>query len=62
MDVFLYHNGSNRLAFNIRLNNGINVTIKRVKLEVGSCSTPFVPPNPAEELLKCQRYYEQSEE
>lgn len=58
MDVFLYHNGSNRLAFNIRLNNGVNVTIKRVKLELGSCPTLFVPPNPAEELLKCQRYYE----
>ncbi len=58
MDVFLYHNGSNRLAFNIRLNNGVNVTVKRVKLEIGSCSTPFVPPNPAEELLKCQRHYE----
>ncbi len=58
MDVFLYHNGSNRLAFNIRLNNGVNITIKRVKLEVSSCFTPFVPPNPAEELLKCQRYYE----
>ena len=58
MDVFLYHNGSNRLAFNIRLNNGVNVTVKRVKLELGSCPTLFVPPNPAEELLKCQRYYE----
>lgn len=58
MDVFLYHNGSNRLAFNIRLNNGVTVTVKRVKLEIGSCSTPFVPPNPALELLKCQRYFE----
>lgn len=28
-----------------------------VKLELGSRATPFVPPNPAEELIKCQRYF-----
>lgn len=29
-----------------------------VKMEVGSSATPFSPPNIAEELLKCQRYYQ----
>lgn len=28
------------------------------KLEIGDKPTPFVPPNPALELLKCQRYYQ----
>lgn len=30
---------------------------KWAKLEIGSVATPFVPPDPALELLKCQRYY-----
>ena len=29
-----------------------------VKLELGSIATPFVPPDPATELAKCQRYYQ----
>lgn len=28
------------------------------KLELGSIATPFVPPDPATELAKCQRYYQ----
>lgn len=28
------------------------------KLEIGSIATPFVPPDPATELAKCQRYYQ----
>ena len=31
--------------------------IEWVKLELGSIATQFVPPDPATELLKCQRYY-----
>lgn len=31
-------------------------TIKNVKLELGTVATLFVPPNPAVELMKCQRY------
>lgn len=34
-----------------------NEVIRWAKLERGSVATPFVPPNPALELLKCQRYY-----
>lgn len=32
-------------------------TIEWAKVEYGSLATPFVPPDPAVELLKCQRYY-----
>ncbi len=32
--------------------------LRWVKLELGSIATPFVPPDPATELLKCQRYYQ----
>lgn len=31
--------------------------IARVKLEFGDRATPFMPPDPALELLRCQRYY-----
>lgn len=31
---------------------------KWTKLELGSVATPFVPPDPATELAKCQRYFE----
>lgn len=28
------------------------------KIEIGSVATPFIPPDPATELAKCQRYYQ----
>ena len=31
--------------------------ISWAKLEIGSVATPFSPPEPATELIKCQRYY-----
>lgn len=37
-----------------------SVNIDYIKLEQGSIATPFVAPNPAEELVKCQRYYYRS--
>ena len=37
---------------------GQNVTVSWVKLELGNKATPFVPPSPAEELMKCMYYYE----
>lgn len=36
---------------------GASVNIDYIKLEQGTVATPFVAPNPAEELIKCQRYY-----
>lgn len=45
------------------IQNGFNTIndcfeIESVKLELGSASTQFVPPDPASELLKCQRYFQ----
>lgn len=34
-----------------------SVDIAWAKLELGSVATQFVPPNPTEELMKCQQYY-----
>ena len=36
---------------------GKSASIKWVKLEAGAIATPFVSPDMATELLKCQRYY-----
>lgn len=36
-------------------------TIEWMKLEEGSVATPFISPEPATELLKCQRYFEKIE-
>ena len=36
---------------------GNSLKLAWVKLELGSAATPFVPPDPATELLKCQRYF-----
>ena len=33
-------------------------TISWVKMEYGKIETPFVPPEPATELVKCQRYFQ----
>ena len=36
---------------------GKSFNCKWIKLERGSFATPFVPPDPTTELLKCQRYF-----
>ena len=36
----------------------LDVDINWAKLEIGSVATQFTPPNIAEELAKCQRYYQ----
>jgi len=36
---------------------GASATVAWAKLEFGSVATPFTPPDPATELLKCQRYF-----
>lgn len=35
-----------------------SIDIMWIKLELGSVATSFIPPNPATELAKCQRYYQ----
>lgn len=38
--------------------SGTNRTISWVKMEYGKKATPFAPPEPATELVKCQRYFQ----
>lgn len=40
------------------ISQGCQMEIEWVKLEYGSVATPFIPPDLATELLKCQRYYQ----
>lgn len=40
----------------IQVTKGSSCKIEWVKLEQGSIATPFVTPNPAEELVKCARF------
>lgn len=41
----------------VLVKSGASVNIDYIKLEQGTVATPFVAPNPAEELVKCRRYY-----
>lgn len=40
-----------------KISAGGSVTFAWAKLEHGSIATPFVAPNPAEELVKCKQFY-----
>lgn len=51
------HTSRSTKNFTIFLNQGTSITLKWVKLEQGTVATSFVDPNPADELIKCQRYY-----
>lgn len=55
------HEGEYISAVSVGCNKGTevgdSVKLAWVKLESGSLATPFVPPDPATELLKCQRYF-----
>ena len=50
------HTSKSTKNFIIFLNQGTSITLKWVKLEQGTVATPFVAPNPAEELTKCYRF------
>lgn len=50
------HTSNSTKNFSIFLNRGTSVTIKWAKLEQGKVVTPFVAPNPAEEITKCYRF------
>ena len=53
----IIHTDSETNSFKITIHQGGNITLKWAKLEQGSVATPFVAPNYADELLKCQRYF-----
>ena len=44
-------------SFFLSIAGGSSVTLKYAKVEQGTVATSFVAPNPAEELIKCKRYY-----
>lgn len=44
-------------SFFLNVAGGSSVTLKYAKVEQGKVATSFVAPNPADELIKCQRYY-----
>lgn len=52
------HTSRNTKNFTIFLNQGTSITLKWVKLEQGTVATSFIAPNPAEELVKCKRYFQ----
>lgn len=54
----IVHTSKSTRAFTIFLNKGTSITLKWVKLEQGKVATAYIVPNPAEELLKCKRYYD----
>ena len=47
---------SNISEFNVFVETGSTVTFEWAKLEKGSIATPFVAPDPANELAKCRRF------
>lgn len=54
----IVHTSKSTRAFTIFLNKGTSITLRWVKLEQGKVATAYIVPNPAEELLKCKRYYD----
>ena len=48
---------TNRIDLMFYDNQGVTRIFKWVKLEFVSIPTLYIPPNPVEELIKCQRYY-----
>lgn len=44
-------------SFFLSIAGGSSVTLKYAKVEQGTVATSFIAPNPAEELVKCRRYY-----
>lgn len=54
LNTFTFSRGIKKLV--IRVNSG-TLTLKYAKVEQGKVATSFVAPNPADELIKCQRYY-----
>ena len=49
--------GHSYVQFGRTSSSGTTYYFHYIKLEEGSVATPYEFPNPAEELLKCQRYY-----
>lgn len=57
MAVSLTNHGGNTFAVVLHSTSTTPSLIRWIKCELGRIATPFVPPDPATELLKCQRYF-----
>lgn len=55
LNVFYGITGTSTVG--LQLASGSSIMLKWVKLEQGSIATPFVAPNPTEELMKCKRFF-----
>ena len=56
--ISVYIKENTRLGAHVYVNPGATAMLDWIKLEIGEKATPFVPPAPATELAKCQRYYQ----
>ena len=56
--VAISNYAGNYISVVIYNNSAVPSNINNIKLEVGASATPFIPYNPAAELIKCQRYYQ----
>ena len=54
-----YDNTTGNFAFDIEVYPTYTVTIKNAKMEIGRFATPILTPNYADELIKCQHYYQE---
>lgn len=58
--IRIYDNDVNgRFTYQVYVPNGTSISFLAAKLEIGKVATAYSPPNPEEELLRCQYYYEE---
>ena len=50
--------GSGMMLAEFIVYSGKSMKVNKIKVEAGNTATLFSPPNPADELMKCQRYYQ----
>ena len=55
----VFNDAISRIAVEFIIYQNYQMTIEWVKLEVGQVATQFIPPDPATELMKCQKYYKE---
>ncbi len=55
LNTFTFSKGIKRLVIQVKSGT---LTLKYAKVEQGTVATSFIAPNPAEELVKCKRYYD----
>ena len=56
LSISLTNHGGNTFAVALHSTSTTPSLIRGIKCEPGTIATPFVPPDPATELAKCQRY------